>query len=74
MSFGSLARSLLFILAGAVVGGTIGFAYDLYTIVGTLEIDSPLTGQRVGRGAFIGVAAVVLVIAIRALWPHLKRR
>jgi hypothetical protein len=68
MTFGLLVRALLFILAGAIVGGTIGFAYDLYTIVGTVEVDSPFTGQRVGEGVFIGAAVAVLIIAIGAMW------
>ena len=74
MSFRLLARAFLFILACGVIGGAIGFAYDLYTIIGTVEVDSPLTGQRIGEGVFIGVAAAVLIIAIRAMWPHLRRR
>jgi hypothetical protein len=67
LSFRSVARALFVVVAGAVVGGILGFSYDFYTILGSLAVDSQVTRQRVYTGAFVGVAAVILGITIRTL-------
>jgi hypothetical protein len=68
LSFRSVARAFLVVLAGAVLGGFAGFGYDFYMLFGSIEVDSQVTGQRVFGGAFIGVVVAVLGIVIRALW------
>ena len=70
----AMIGALLFVLAGALVGAIAGLLYDLYTVVGTIEVDSNLTAERGAIGALIGAAAAaavaVLVRARRSRGPR----
>ena len=60
----SVIGTLVFVLASAFAGALVGLLYDLYTVIGTVEVDSDFTVQRGGVGALIGAAAAVVIIAV----------